>query len=430
MLTVERQVKLFLRWVAMLLIFASGPALAVPVTFPSGKPVDLTPRQVELLKQSPGIYYLENRPPKITNEKLRHWALIELPQELGGGCLIGTSQNLARGFDINSVAVIEDTGLASTKTSFGAAHRPSEKQSPESANTGGIHSQNSWWWSFDAGYRIDDFDWSIAGNAPPAFGGNFVNVLSELTWSDLEIFQLELGIGKFFPNSILLKGSLSYGLIFDGENQDSDYAGDNRTLEFSRSNNGADDGETVDGSIGLGYHLPLLSDTFGITPLIGYSYNALHLKIRDGFQTIPPFGPFTGLNSSYDARWYGPWVGLELNAKKYGKNSLSPAHEFFIGAEYHWAEYEAEANWNLRVDLAHPKSFEHEADGTGIVFSAGYSYFFNPQWSLDFSGKYQKWETDPGIDRVFFADGTEAETRLNEVNWKSFSLTFGVTCRF
>jgi len=333
MLTAERQGKLFYMGVAMLLIFVSGSALAVPVTCPSGEVIDLTLRQVELLRQSPGIYYLEKRPPKITDQKLRHWSLIELPQELGGGCLIATPQNLARGFDMCGVDTVRHTARASPTTSLAATNSPSEMPLPASKRTGAIPYQNGWQWSFDAGYRIDDFDWSIAGNAPPAFGGNFVNVLSELTWSDLEIFQVEFGIGKLFPNRIMLKGSLAYGLIFDGENQDSDYAGNNRTLEFSRSNNSTDDGNTADGSIGLGYYLPLLSDSFGITPLIGYSFHALHLKITEGFQTIPPFGPFPGLNSSYDALWYGPWVGLELSAGKYRDNSLSPVHQFSIGAE-------------------------------------------------------------------------------------------------
>ncbi|UCH20237.1 MAG: hypothetical protein JSU83_17000 [Deltaproteobacteria bacterium] len=430
MVTSQTRRKIFTLFVALGIILACGPVMAIPVTLPSGKVVDLSARQVELLKKSPGIYYFDHRSEKIINQRVRYWVLIDLPEALGGGFLIGTPQNLAQGFKMTGVDETPDTGIIPPKMSAETSNSTVGIAPAGPGKTEKAFNQNDWRWSFDIGYRIDDFDWSIAGPAPPAFGGNYVNVLSELTWSDLEIFQLELGFEKTFPNKITLKGSVAYGLIFDGENQDSDYAGNNRTLEFSRSNNSADGGDTWDGSIGLGYYFPFLSDTFRITPLIGYSFHIQNLSITDGFQTIPPVGPFPGLNSTYETLWYGPWGGLEMKVRKYKKNGASLAHEIIFGIEYHWVEYDAEANWNLRTDFAHPVSFEHEADGYGVVFSAGFNYFFHTQWSLDFSGKYQKWKTDLGIDRVFFADGTQAETPLNEVDWKSFSIMVGVSCRF
>ena len=42
---------------------------------------------------------------------------------------------------------------------------------------------------FSLGYRSDDFDWNIAGNT---ILGNYVNVLSELTWRNIEIYQVKL----------------------------------------------------------------------------------------------------------------------------------------------------------------------------------------------------------------------------------------------
>jgi hypothetical protein len=418
--------------VGLLVIFACGPAWAIPVTLPSGKVIDLTPGQVELLKQSPGVYYFNHRPDKIINEKIRHWTLIELPQELDGGFLIGRPQNLAQGLEMIDAREIQDGGIAASKSS---PEGSDSKAGIKPAGTKDAPHQHDWQLSIDIGYRTDDFDWNIAGD----ISGNNPNILSELTWSDLEILQLEFGVAKIFPNGFVLKGEIAYGFILDGENQDSDYFGDNRTGEFSRSNNSANDGSTSDVSIGLGYYNPVLSVpissvwnfSLGTTlPIIGFSFHGQNLTITEGFQTIPPLGPFPGLNSSYDAEWYGPWVGLELNAKIYKRDVTSPAHEFLFGIEYHWADYYAEANWNLRTDLAHPKSFEHEADGSGIVFWFGHNYFFNPQWSLNIIYKYQKWETDPGIDRVFFADGTEAVTRLNEVNWKSSAFMVGVTRSF
>jgi hypothetical protein len=412
------------------IIIAQGLAMAIPLTLPSGDVIDLTPRQVEMLQRSPGVYYFDLQTDKFLDMRLRHWVLLELPPALGSGYIVATPDALAQGLDM-----IRTDGR-STVAKPSSMMRPDAYVSTvgieqtKSRDTEKFNGQDDWQWTFDMGYRIDDLDWSIAGNAPPAFGGNYVNVLSELTWSDLEIIQLEFSFRKTFTNRYTLKGSLAYGLIFDGENQDSDYAGNNRTAEFSRSNNSADDGNTWDGSIGLGYYIPFLSDTLRVTPLAGFSFHAQNLTITDGFQTIPPAGAFPGLDSSYDARWYGPWLGVEFYVKNHKTDGVSRAYELLLGIEYHWADYDADANWNLRADFAHPKSFEHEADGAGIIFWAGYQYYFNPQWSLNFKGRYQTWETDSGTDRVFFADGSEIETRLNEVNWKSFSLAVGVTRSF
>ena len=411
-----RKGKLTCVLVGLLIIIAYSPASAIPITLPSGKVIDITPDQVDSLKKSPGIYYFDHWPDKVLNENLRYWDLIELPQELGGGFIIGNPQNMAQALNKIDARELQNSEIAASLSS------------PEASEVKGrTPQQNPWQYTLNIGYRKDDLDWNIAGDVT----GNNPNILSELTWSDIEIIQLEFGLARFFSNGVVLKGDIAYGFIFDGNNQDSDYFGDNRTLEFSRSNNSTDDGNTTDFSIALGYFLPLLTNNFstsplviGATPLVGLSFHAQNLTITDGFQTIPLLGPFPGLNSSYDAKWYGPWAGIELNFR------IHLVHEILFGGEYHWADYYGEANWNLRIDLAHPKSFEHEADGSGTVLWVGYNYFFNPKWSLSASYKYQKWETDPGIDRIFFADGTQIVTRLNEVNWESSAFKVGVTCRF
>jgi hypothetical protein len=438
MITSERRCIVLCILVGLLVIFACGPARAIPVRLPSGKVIDLTPGQVELLKQSPGVYYFNHRPDKIINERIRHWTLIELPQELGGGFLIGRPQNLAQGLEMLDAREIQDSGIQASKSS---PEGSDSKAGIKPAGTKVAPHQHDWQWSIDIGYRTDDIDWNIAGFTPtifliPPLQGVYVNILSELSWSNLEIFQMEFSLERRIQRKYKIRGTFAYGVIFDGENQDSDYAGNNRTFEFSRANNSADDGSTSDVSIGFGYNFSFLSDAIGLTPLIGFSYHSQNLTMTEGVQNVSDFGwpsalgPFPGLNSSYDAKWYGPWVGLDLNARIYKRDGTSLAHEILFGIEYHWANYHAEANWNLRTDFDHPKSFEHEADGSGIVFWAGYNYFFNPQGSLNLSGKYQEWQTDPGIDRIFFSNGTVAETRLNEVNWESYSLMLGATFRF
>ncbi len=289
-------------------------------------------------------------------------------------------------------------------------------------------------YSLGMGSRVDNLDWSIAGNLYST--GPYVNVLSELKWSDLEISQFKAD-GRFLVGKdqkfVLLKVMLDYGWILSGDNRDSDYAGNNRTLEFSRSSNSANNGNVSDASLGLGYQFRLVSDRIRITPLMGYSSSRQNLRMTNGYQTVSrpdlyskvsPLGPFYGLDSTYETQWKGPWIGLELSLQASEKIAL------FGSFEYHWADYYAKANWNLRDDLAHPISFEHDADGTGIVASAGGAYVFNERWSLKIYLDMQQWSTDPGLDRVFGADGGYVETLLNEVNWSSFAAGLELTYTF
>ncbi len=282
------------------------------------------------------------------------------------------------------------------------------------------------------GYRCDDIDWNIAsdltGTATP-------NILSELTWSDLKMSQIKIK-GEFsLYDTFIIDGIVAYSDIFAGENQDSDYSGNNRTGESFRSNNSSDDGEAIDLSVAGGYRFYLGShgeydeylsaNELWCTLLAGYSHHEQHLIITDGVETIPALGPLPAeLHSNYNAEWKGPWLGFEVSGKK---ENLSGFFRF----EYHWPEYDGDANWNLRDDLQHPKSFEHSADGgEGLVFSIGCNYKITDTLRINFDADFQQWKTDPGVDRTFFSDGTTIETRLNEVNWHSHAIRVGASYLF
>jgi len=279
---------------------------------------------------------------------------------------------------------------------------------------------------FITGYRVDDLDWNIAGN----LNGTSPNIISELTWRNLESYQLKLG-GKGTINRIFyLRGSAAFGWVLSGEVQDSDYNGDNRTQEYSRSISSTDDSNLLDATLAVGYPFNLASNRFKLIPLVGYSYSEQNLTMVDGVQVISqppqtqPVGPIAGLDSTYETRWFGPWLGVDLSFRVNDKIFL------FAGFEYHWGDFEAVANWNLRTDLAQPKSFEQEADATGFLITFGGDYIFAEPWSLGLEVNYQDWSTDPGIDRQFNSDGTMALTRLNEVNWESLAIMLRVTYRF
>ena len=278
-----------------------------------------------------------------------------------------------------------------------------------------------------AGYRIDQLNWNIAGDMT----GRNPDVLSEYTWRDLEMLQVRGTLRALIRDAFYLRASLSHARIFDGANQDSDFLGDGRTREFSRSNNSAKGGRTLDGTIGLGYRFG--KGRIRWIPLLGYAYREQNLTLKNGYQSIsepvpgvtpPPVGPIAGLDSAYDAEWKGPWAGFDFFFEVQEKITL------FAAFQYHWTRYEAVANLNLRSDLAHPRSFEHHADGGGFLIGAGAAYAVKGPWIATLSAGYERWSTDPGTDTIYYAGGPVAQTRLNEVKWNSFSLMVGLAYRF
>jgi hypothetical protein len=296
--------------------------------------------------------------------------------------------------------------------------------------TGGLLSgpETTWGvveWSGElwSGYRQDQFDFNISG------GPGGPDILSELTWEDLQIVQLGIDAGWRFkprrsPVGALVQFEGSYGNIIDGSNEDSDYEGDSRTQEFSRSNNEAD-GDVWDISIGAGPQFTLFADRLRISPLLGYAWHAQNLNITDGYQTIDTvgneIGPFSGLDSSYDALWYGFWTGVASEWRPLRTVALN------CSLQFHEFDYKAEADWNLRDDLAHPKSFEQWASGDGIQGSAGVALQLPRRWRLHLDYYYRRWQADGrGLHRAYIADGTLADTGLNEVNWESQSLFLGL----
>ena len=104
----------------------------------------------------------------------------------------------------------------------------------------------------DTVYRQDKLDWTIASPTGTP------NILSELTWDNLEIVVVEIGTSIHTPSNWVMDARFAYGTILDGDNQDSDYFGNNRTQEFSRSNNNADEGSTIDTSVDFGYQVNIV----------------------------------------------------------------------------------------------------------------------------------------------------------------------------
>ncbi len=282
----------------------------------------------------------------------------------------------------------------------------------------------------DLAARTARFGWSIAGRD--------VDVLSELTWDDLTILEIRAR-GDFVLNRrFFLEAALGGGPILHGENRDSDYAGSGRTKEFSRSENDGGGGEVWEGRVAAGYrfypHRAGAESRVSVTPLVGFSYLRQDLRLTHGRQTIsipqlsplplPPVGPIRGLDSTYDARWEGPFAGVEASL------AIGRRQEIAGRLSLHWADFYGQANWNLRDDFAHPKSFEQEASDSGVVVSGRWTFTTLNRSKLSVLVGYESWSTGSGIDRTFLATGAVETGGLNEVHWRALTLGLGATFPF
>jgi hypothetical protein len=279
--------------------------------------------------------------------------------------------------------------------------------------------------------RVDELQWSIAGNA----AGSDPDIRSELTWSDVHSHQISVHGRALVNRRAYLRGELSYAWIQTGSVRDSDYNSDDRNDEYSRSISQASGDQAWDLSMGAGYPFLLLNSHMVVAPLLGYSYHVQNLRITNGEQVLtwssgPPLGPLRGLDSTYRTRWAGPWLGCDLRYRFNSMPAGDPPMELGLSLEFHWAEYDAEANWNLRSDLDHPTSFEHEADGKGFCIASEWLIELADQWDLTVRFHYQLWQTDSGTDRIYYASGATGTQQLNEVEWASRSFMLGVTYHY
>ena len=79
----------------LLIIFLPSISMAASVTLDSGKKIEIDSNQLEKLIKMPGIFAIKH-PPSSASSDL---TFIKLPDELGGGFLVGTAENLIAGFE-------------------------------------------------------------------------------------------------------------------------------------------------------------------------------------------------------------------------------------------------------------------------------------------------------------------------------------------
>jgi len=292
---------------------------------------------------------------------------------------------------------------------------------------------DNWEYKLDLEYglRSDQLDWNIAGN----LAGTGPNVISELTWSNVGFHEARLGFRFIGDQTWYLKGYTTQAWGFKGTNQDSDYNEDNRSSEYSRSSASSDRSNAEDFSIAIGQQIRI-DNRIGITPLVGFSSHRQHFTMTNGSQTLCDssgtphncsngLGPIAGLNSSFTTHWRGPWLGVDLRFASANRWTT------YAELEYHYSYYDAQAKWNLRSDLKQPKSQGQSARGTGTHIGLGLSYALTtPNSFLNFGLSQKQYSTNAGVHNFYLANGTVSSQRLNSVNWRSSSVTIGITSQY
>lgn len=302
--------------------------------------------------------------------------------------------------------------------------------------------------SMGFGLRQNSFDFNIASDLS---GESTPNIISELTWDDIMLLEGEgvlrhevaVDSGYIPKGKLVVEGAASLGMTFEGDNQDSDYFGDDRTLEFSRSNNNADEGFAMGASAAVGYKFFLTNPgtykrvkrrpsrynknsragssyrksnvAVTLTPLIGYGWDQQTYKMTDGFQTIPDLGAFAGLDSEYQTNWYGPFLGIEAEI-------YSNRHKVTLRGEYHSLDYHGEGIWNLRDDFMQDPSFKQEGtDASGIKLDAEYSFALDSRYEFVLNGIYESRKVEDGLTSFYRSNGSVGAQRMNEANDESIS---------
>ncbi len=293
--------------------------------------------------------------------------------------------------------------------------------------------------SLAAGPRFDSLSWNTAGTD----AGTDPNILSELEWSGVLSYQIS-GSGYLLADRYFYgRGQINYAWIQSGTVRDSDYGADNRAQEYSRSISETNGDQLWDVDAGGGYPFTFIQKRLILAPLLGFSVHRQNLRITNGQQVIsetpppgygtpPDVGPLrSDLNSMYSARWFSLWTGFDVRYQMAAPPSEAPPMEWSLSLAYHfWADYSAEADWNLRGDLEHPVSFRHDADAQGVSLQAQWLLRLSYRWALNLDLNYCHWTSDPGVSTVYPVQPYPIQTtRLNEVTWQSHSVMIGATCR-
>lgn len=263
----------------------------------------------------------------------------------------------------------------------------------------------------DAGYKYDRIDEKVSINdtADPAFlllrEKQFKNIQSYLLGARA---LLEIPYTCFF-----LKGAGHYGWECHG------------SFNNEHIVRGNLDGYTWDASGAIGYPF-CVCDCFSIAPLVGFSYDFQHLKVKHTSTTLSKLFAIDAGGARSNSSWFGPWVGLDFFYDTYFY--CSPV-TYDAGYEFHYGR--TNLQWKQKFNDPHTLGFSyhtHFKNMIGNVFHLGSTYTFWDSSTLGLRLQYTYWQNTHAANSDI---PSPAETGLqptqfqtvNRIRWHSFTAT-------
>lgn len=270
--------------------------------------------------------------------------------------------------------------------------------------------------------RKDALDWNIAGvDGVP-------NVASELKWNGIKSIGGGATLSALLFSNFPVEMKGSHNRIFAGVNHDLDFFGEDRTGLFLKSRGDASKGELFDLRAEAGMNIPCIK-RISLVPHIGYSLDEQHLKEFHGFTEFNFFepddiGPIKGLNSGYNARWSGPYIGVK---------GFIPLLQGILGFgfDYFYPTYRAKGHANLRPDILGP--FIHRSRGWGKEIFAEFQSLLQEKLMFEVKLKFGKFWTKRGRESETIQSEigpVPVKVDLNRVEWKSRSISAHLIKRF
>jgi len=260
------------------------------------------------------------------------------------------------------------------------------------------------------GAEWSNLKWAVAGNS----NGSSPNIFSELKWRELSGINYNLS-AAFKNRRMTYFFRTSFSPNLEGNVEDTDYGGDNRTnVQYQEvfSSNG---GRMLRAETGVKVDLQRSNSMSVLQIKAGIRYRNQRLFLDQELNTV---------HSYYNSRWGGIFLGIEKSVL------ITDRIEMYLSAAADLSDYDGYGNWELRTDLAHPKSFIHNAKGYGV--NAGFKTDFQINRTMAITTNIEGWYTDTfiGKDILYFNDGSSIPTQLNGVSSLALNASLGFTLTF
>lgn len=319
--------------------------------------------------------------------------------------------------------------------------------------------------SLSGGWRRDNFKAEVENTqtATTVVGQSTTIIRStyeqELKLKNVDIWQiggrLQFGFPECFCDcdyswlsQFYVKGYYYYGWISDGKYSDdtsdpyiTDITGDFHLGAKTHK------GRTVDGSIALGYLIPVC-DNFGVAPIGGWSYHQLRADLKDTFYSEG--SDLSESRSNIDKRftttWKGPWLGVEA---VYYMDLCGSCLRFDLGYEYHWGKWTGERTINEEAtDYSACLYFNDKRHSKKVQGQVGYLTAWWPVcdcWEIGLGVNYNYFKARKGgqdpRNTTFndLCDPTQTTTpttvytyatKSKDVVWRSVGVTLDLGYRF